>query len=259
MDDLAQVSEELCVFLNFHIDSIQEAQAPDDIAIAADSACTYFQGVAICELLLDAEVDAFFHLMIRSGRTRRWLLSRAQGHEGYPAKIMKPSNTRGLFASIVAKDWTLAREIAALSPRDWDAKVEYEDDFHYARVLHGLVAGEPPETQQVLLDDYARALDGDEPARFRLCRGLIATDAEDARSAFRDLIGERRRELEELATTLLATDELFVPLSAVYVEGLAWLRLLNRVNLPTDREYPFCPSLARIDDFTPYRPDGFPD
>jgi hypothetical protein len=259
MPDLADDAEELVTQLNFHIDCAQEAQSPDDIAVAADAACTYFQGVAICELLLDAEIDAFFQLMIRSARTRRWLLLRAQGQEGYPAKIMKPSNTRGLFAAILAKDWTLAKEIASLSSRTWNDQVEYEDDFCYAQFLHGLISGDPPEAQRILLGEYARALDGDEPARFRLCRSVVAGDAEEAQAGFAELIEDRRRELEDLAKTLLATEDLFTPLSAVFVEGLAWLRLLDRAKLPTEREYPFCPSLARVEQFAPYAPEGFPD
>jgi hypothetical protein len=258
MRELAEDAEDLVTCLNFHIDNLSQATDPDDIAVAADSACTYFQAVAICELLLDDEVDAFLHLMVRSARTRLWLLRRAKGQVDYPGTIMKPSNTRGLFAAVLSKDWMLAREIAELSPTVWDDQIEYENDHRYARFLHRRLAGDPVPVQRTLLHEYARSLDGDEPPRFRLCRALLDADRAEARKAFADLLHERKAELEELAETQ-GGDELFTPLASIYVEGLAWLRLLEAAGLPTKKEYPLCPRLARPDTVPPYVPDGFPD
>jgi hypothetical protein len=260
MEDLADVATDLVTYLGFHIDGVHQATAPQAIAVAADSACAYYQGVGICELLLDAEVDAFFHHMIRSARARLWLLRRAQGQAGFPEKILKPGNTRGLWGAILSKEWGLARDIAELSSRRWNPKVEYEEDFRYADFVHRVVAGDSIDVQRGLLDHYARALEGDEPPRLRLGRGLVSGDAGGAADAFSDLIDDRRRELEEIETkTLMGTDELFAPLSAIYVEGLAWLRLLERAGIPTASDYAYCPSLARVAQFAAYTPTaGFP-
>jgi hypothetical protein len=259
MGELAEDAEELVTYLGFHIDNLGQATDPEDIAVAADSACAYFQGLGICELLLDAELDPFFHHMIRSGRSRRWLLRRAQKQAGFPVKILKPSNTRGLFGALVAADWALAKEIADLSAQRWDDQWEYEDDFCYAHLLHRRLAGDPEPVQRALLGEYARALDGDEPPRFRLCRGLLDRDGEATAAAFTDLLADRREEMKELGNSVMGSDELFGPFSAVYVEGLAWLRLLDQAGLPTESEYPFCPSLARVTEFGAYVPGGFPD
>src|SRR5262245_51484011 len=136
MSELADVSMEIALRLEFHIDGAMNAGGPEGQASNADAVTTYYQAIGICELLLDAEVDAFFHHLIRSAQTRRWILEKSHAGPGYPEKIVRASNVRGLHGSIAAYQWNLAREIAALSPTAWLAAVEYEDDFCYAHVLH---------------------------------------------------------------------------------------------------------------------------
>jgi hypothetical protein len=260
MDDLTDIASELVTYLNFFIGATKRSTSPQEIAPAADSVCAYYQGVGICELLLDAEVDTFFHHMIRSGRSRRWLLQKARGQATYQHKVLKASNTRGFFGALVANDWTLAAEIAELSARGWNERIEYEDDFFYAHFLHRFVVGDDKDALRGILAEYARALDGDEPASFRLCNGLCTADEEQSLAAFADLIDDRRKKLDQMRqTSLLATDDLFVPFSSVYVEGLAWLRLLERAGVHTLVDYMFCPALARAQTYAPYTPNGFPD
>jgi hypothetical protein len=260
MSDLASVADDLVVYLRFHISSALRATDPEAIAVAADSACSYYQGVGICELLLDAEVDAFFHHMIRSARSRRWLLRRARLQPGFPDKLLKASNTRGLFAAIVANDFALAKEIAELSANSWNRRVEYEDDFVYAHLLHRVVAGDPPPLLGGILANYRRVLEDVETPRVRLCTGYLEASQDLALEAFVDLLEERRAEMETMKkTSVLATDELFAAWSAIYVEGLAWLRLLTRTGLETEAEYIFCPSLARVGQYAPFVADGLLD
>jgi len=257
VDELGDIAEELVIYLRFHVLAAMEAPDPHAIANGADAACTYYQGVAICELLLDAEVDAFFHHMLRSARARKWLLERAVAGLGFPEKPLRASNNKGFFAAIVANEWALAREIAVLSPLEWKDGLEYEDDFWYSHFLHRRLVGDAEPVLRAILTEYSRALGGDEPPRYRLCEALLAADHEPALAAFGDLIDEHRQELNTMRErSLLATDDLFAPFSAVYVEGLAWLRLLTRAGVSTDRDYPFCPSLARAEQFAPFAASG---
>jgi len=230
---------------------------------SGDAACTYFQGIAICELLLDAEVTAFFHHMIRSGRMRRWILRKAQERTDLPGNVIRSSNTRGLFAALLANDKALAADIARLSPQTWNDHVEYEEDFLYAHFIHQLVSGDDPVSLQGILDRFNGALEGEETVRFRLCASLLAPAQERAGlalPAFEELVQRRRQELQEMREkSILATDDMFVPLSSVYVEGLAWLNLLEGAGIPVAAEYAFCPSLARIRAYPPLAPEIFPD
>jgi len=267
MSDLAETAEDLVIYLEFNLAGAAQATDPEGIAASADAACSYFQAVGICELLLDAETDAFFHMLVRSARMRRWLLRRAaQGlpdQPPYPARVLKASNTRGLFAALAAGDRPLAAEIATLSATRWNERVEYEDDFWYAHFLHRCVAGDRVEDLRTILAAYTTALDGDvPPPRHRLCATLLAPPDRqngDALAAFADLIAARRAQMRDLAeTSILSTDELFVPFSSVYVEGLAWLQLLEGGGIVLDEEFAFCPALARDPRYPPVPAGLFP-
>ena len=263
MAALAESADSISTYLKFYLGEALQATDGAQMSGSADAACTYFQGIGICELLLDAEVTAFFHHMIRSGRMRRWLLRKAQGRTDFAANIIRCSNSRGLFAALLANDWALAAEIAQLSPTTCNDHVEYEEDFLYIHFLHRWIAGDDPTALKAILDSFERALEGEMTTHFRLCASLLAPAGERADMAlpaFEELLQQRREEMDELSEgSVLATDDMFVPLSSVYVEGLAWLNLLERVGVTLDREYPFCPSLARIKSYPPLAAEFFPD
>src|SRR5689334_10291581 len=99
MERLDEVSGELVTMLNFHIDGALKSTEPLQQISNADAAGVYYQGTGICELLLDAEVDAFFHHLIRSAQCRLWALERGQKLSAPPLKLLKASNARGLHAA----------------------------------------------------------------------------------------------------------------------------------------------------------------
>ena len=263
MSDLAESADSISTYLKFYLGEALQATDGAQIGAAGDAACTYFQGLGICELLLDAEVTAFFHHMIRSGRMRRWVLRKAQQLKDLPPNVLRASNTRGLFAALLADDRALAADIARLSPMTWNDRVEYEDDFLYAHFLHRLISGDDSAALRGILDKFKRALDDEETVRFRLCASLLAPSQERAGlalPAFEDLMQSRRQELKEMREkSILATDDMFVPFSSVYVEGLAWLNLLEGAGITVDSEYAFCPSLARVKPYPQLAPEVFPD
>ncbi len=49
------IAEDLCGMLEASIDGVEQATDLADRAEQADAVCTYYPGVGICELLLDAE------------------------------------------------------------------------------------------------------------------------------------------------------------------------------------------------------------
>jgi len=59
-------------------------------------------------------------------------------------------------------------------------------------------------------------------------------------------------------TSSFAGDPVFVPLSSIYVEGLAWLRLLESQEIHLLEEYAMCPSMARSPRINPFRGPGIP-
>jgi len=259
MEPLSETCKDLCGMLAAHIEGIDAAGDEPEKLVHADAVCTYYQGVAICELLLDAEVDAFFHHLIRSAQTRRWLLQRwSRLAGGQVADVAVASNTRGLFAAMIARQWGLAADVARLSPAAPALDTEYEEDFCYAHLLHLLVLGAPAAERDRALARFATTLDGGESVRHDLCRHLLARSAAGCASSFAALLEERAAELEKAKRSVRSRDSLFRPFSAVYVEGLAWLALLDREGIPTEPEYTFCPSLARAASYAPFQASTFP-
>ncbi|QSQ21986.1 immunity 49 family protein [Pyxidicoccus parkwayensis] len=259
MESLDEVSGELVTLLNFHLEGAEETEDPEQQVADADSACVYYQAVGICELLLDAEVDAFFHHLIRSAQTRLWVLEHGTQLEQPPRKLLKTSNARGLHAALAARQWELARRIARASPTTWMEGVEYEDDFLAVHFVHRHLLGAPPEELRALLDRFETVLEGGPSPRFDLCRHLLARDIPGCTQAFADLLDERTAKLKKMKReSVAASDELFVPQSAIYMEGLAWLALLEQAGIPTEPEYPMCPSLARQSKYAPFEVSTFP-
>jgi hypothetical protein len=260
MEPLAEICQDLFETLNAHVEGIDATSDLIDQLSEADAVCTYYQGVAICELLLDAEVDAFFHHLIRSAQTRRWMLQRrAPSNEEGALEVLKASNTRGLFAALVARQWSLASDIARLSLTTWAQDVEYEDDFCYAQFLHRYLLRAPDPEQSKVLQQFEAALEGNESPRHNLCRHLLARNSDGCAEAFATLLEERREQLLKMKReSALSRDSLFQPFSAVFVEGLAWLALMERAGFPTDRDYMYCPSLARKTVYAPFEVTTFP-
>lgn len=259
MESLADVSKELVTLLNFHITEVKRAQEPSQQIANADTVCTYYQAVGICELLLDAEVDFFFHHLIRSAQTRRWQLEREQPLEPPPLKFLKASNTRGFHCALATRQWTLAGDIARLSMATCAQGVEYAEDFCCAQFLHRHVLDAPQEELLAILDRFEAALEGGSSTHFELCRNLLAHSQEGCAQAFSALLDERAAWLKKMKReSIHATDALFVPFSSIFVEGLAWLNLMEKAGLQTEAEYPYCPSLARRARYAPFVVSTFP-
>jgi hypothetical protein len=255
---LVRSARELCILLNHAVEGVERAEEPGDVAEQADAVCTYYQGLAICELVLDEETDAFFHHMIRSAQSRRWLLERCRRPRGDALPdVAVASNTRGLFAALVARQWKLAADVARRSPPEPKLDTEYEEDFAYAHVLHLHVLGASAAKVQAALARLEEAMQGDTSPRLALCRALLAGSTKGAAKAFAGLLADRTKYLAK-AKRASGGDPLFRPFSEVYVEGLAWLALLEREGIALRGDYPYCPERARAKKYAPFEVTSFP-
>ena len=259
MSELTEACEEIALAIDFHIQGCLRGVAPGSVAADADAVTTYYQAIGICELLLDAEVDAFFHHLIRSAQARRWLLDRSRAAPGHPESVIRASNTSGLFGAIAAFQWPLARDVAARSPVTWLDEVEYEDDFCYSHFLHRYLLSAPEAELASILTRFEAALEGQGSARLGLCRVLSSRDRAAGAAAFEALIEEQSAKIQKMqATSIYATEGLFLPLSSIFIEGLAWLSLLDATGIVLAGEYMYCPSLARKKGYAPFEVSTFP-
>ncbi|MEL7363272.1 MAG: Imm49 family immunity protein [Bacteroidota bacterium] len=258
--DLSEIGDDLATYLEFYIGEAQTATGSADMAAAAMTVSAYYEGLALTELLLDANTDAFAHHLTRSGQTRVWLLDRVE-RTPEAAKALKASYLRPFVDAVAAGQWGVARAIATRETAEWTPRHEYEDDFAYAHALHRIVRGDGSEAARSVLDRFEGALDGLDDPRLPLCRVLLDPDQAAADEAFHDLLdqhADRVETLKEESEYWEEGDALIYPSVFVFVEGLAWLALLERAGLAMNDEYRFCPSLARRLDPAPLDPRPFP-
>lgn len=259
MEELAEIGEDLVTYLNFYIYQVEHATDPEQQATGAVAVSSYYEAVGICELLLDADVDAFFHHLIRSGQTRKWLLQ--QSADSIPPKALKVSNVKPLLAAIAADQFDLAREIAKLSARKWFSGVEYEDDFCYAHFIHRYLIGDPKEDLSAILDRFKQVLEDTTSSRLALCQVLLEEKRSDFEKAFLQLVNDREDKIEKIKRESAywdGRDALLYPNTVVFLEGLAWLRLFKHVGVVLDDEYRYCPRLARKDEYSAFVVTTFP-
>jgi hypothetical protein len=219
-------------------------------ALALRSLGELFQGVGICKLLVDDDPTAFRENLVRGAQARRYHLRKSHEEGSLDDRFLGLSKTEAIFDAIVAGAPDLVRDIVSLSPTQWNAASEYEDDFCYMLFAHrlatvrGFLVG---DEAGALLQRFENALQGQRSDRLNLCRTLSAGDAGAFREAFERFLDQRKVDLDKRRAriTEYTAQALFWPRSFVSVEALAWLEFARLQGLPMDDEFLFCPRDAR--------------
>jgi hypothetical protein len=207
---------------------------------------THLRAMGISYLLLDGAADAFYAELTISAQARRHYLARC-AKTGYSDFHNACSRWGAFFDALASHAGGLAADIARLSPADWLAGDEYEDDYCYARFLHFTIAGgAAPDELEAILVRFEAALEGAASPRLAVCRALLVRDQAAFDTAFDELLLERRAEIAEERAGIAEEDICAALGTYVFVEGLALLRIAEGAGLKTRREYPLCPALARV-------------
>jgi hypothetical protein len=204
------------------------------------------RALAIMALVVGGSTDSFCHNLIRSGLGRLAYLKRLQASGQRSDHHWCSARYEPFLDALAAGDFALAREIIALSPSEFRDGHEYEDDYSYAQILSCWVA-QPSRDSEVpgLLDRFAQYVEDQPNARLAVCRALAARDQTAFDEAFADVLLARDLEIEAAKTRGQLEEPHVVALRRVFVEGLAILRMAELRGLSTEREYRYCPSLAR--------------
>ncbi|ACB36326.1 hypothetical protein Lcho_4074 [Leptothrix cholodnii SP-6] len=220
--------------------------------------CAKLRALAIMALLTTGESDKFLHNLVRSGRVREAYLRRMKQAGRTDDHPLASGRMHGLIDAIASGDHALAHRIAWASPRSFQPRREYEDDFCCAQVLHRLVHGvQAASVYQPFFERYEAALEGQPSARLEVLRALVSREQARFDAAFEALLQERHDSLAaDLARCQLETPQV-VAERRVYIEGLALLRLAIAQGLKTERDYLYCPAGARLPMRTPV-PEGPP-
>jgi len=205
------------------------------------------RAAAIMVLLANGDSDTYYHNLIRSARCRLAYLQRLNS-EGRTSDHHQASGRVGPFLdAVAAADFATARQIVALSRSDWLPGHEYEDDFCYAQIVHGLITVPTNVTRlETLLERFERVLDGQADARLDVTRVLAHRDREAFEPAFEALLAQRTRQIEAEKARRRIEEPGMIAERQVYVEGLALLQIATRLNFTVQVEYQYCPSLALV-------------
>ncbi|OLB14576.1 MAG: hypothetical protein AUH10_03715 [Gammaproteobacteria bacterium 13_2_20CM_66_19] len=245
---LTEYLELLAYDIGFWMSAFQSADYPlEQLGDVTDSVTAKLRAAAIIALLAKGDSDTYYHNLIRSGRCRLTYLQRCRG-AGHTTDHHQASSRLGGFAdAVAAADFATARQIVGLSPGTWLQGQEYEDDFCHAQILYGLIAAQPdPAHMQALFDRFATALDGRPDARLEVGKAIFGRSQADFDAAIEALLAQRTAFIEADKARHKIEEPVMIAERQVYVEGLAFLRIAERLGTTLQAEYLYLPSLARV-------------
>jgi Immunity protein 49 len=248
--DMQQVQQLIIAEAGSRIGELATSAPIAGKADALRDASRFFQALAICKLLVQADVPVCKQHLLRSGYARRYYLRKSAEQGNTNDRFLALSRVEAIMDVLVAGDMQLAREIVGLSIRQWHSNWEYEDDYCYFAFIHGLIRDSgfiDSDEAVALLAQFHRALEGQPSVRLRLCRALRARDAADFRSAFERFITEYAAATDEkrASFTEYTSDAPQWPRLFVSIEALAWLDIAGWYGLSMPDQYRFCPQEAR--------------
>ncbi|HUQ84059.1 MAG TPA: hypothetical protein VM076_23110 [Gemmatimonadaceae bacterium] len=201
----------------------------------------------LCHLLGTADVEPFVDCLRRSAQARLAFLEKVRDGLTCEPAYRCASKNIAFTAAVAAGDMRTAREIAMRSPTSHIASVEYEDDFLFFHLMHRLsVAPDDVAGHTAILARWKDVLEGGESGQLAACHAIVTRDSDEFAAGFDALLGEHQERLAKYRESPTFDAELFAAEGRVYVEAIAVLRFAELHGLPTKREYPLVPSIARV-------------
>ena len=246
--NLKDYGENLAYEIAFWMEGLSDPEYPvKELGHLSLELSDKLRSLAIMALLVKGSSDLFHHNLIRSAMARETYLKRVKEAEAFNDHHWCSGRYGALLDAIAAYDDELAMRIVILSPKEWRKGHEYEDDYCYAQILHRSVQEVPPIDEiPSLLNQFEVWLEGEPSARFELCKALAERNQEAFDEAFEELLEEREAQITADIERGQMEEPEIIAQRQVFVEGLAILRLAEKLGLTTQDEYKYCPSLARI-------------
>ncbi|MBK6919724.1 MAG: immunity 49 family protein [Deltaproteobacteria bacterium] len=203
--------------------------------------CTYFRQRGVARLLLEGVPEGYYVNAMQSAAAFLLELRRA-------ADAAKATSfARPFFDAVSAGYWDAALDIVASSRTTWNPDFEYEDDFYYVWFLMLACKGAPPAELDDVLAHYRDVLEGVYDARWSICRALFDRDERAFDGALRRLLDRRRDEVDELSQGSAMRGETTAWLQHFALEGVALLRIAERLGLSPAHDFLHCPDVLRTD------------
>ena len=218
-------------------------------AATVDEISRHYRQLAIACLLLEADTDSFFKYAAASGLAYASMLERVKWDSLVDLQYLCASRALPFFDSIVAADFTTAEKIALNSRADWASADEEEVDFLRMRFLMELFRqdGRDISATAGLQDRLVSLVDPAEEPRVGVCLALRQRNPEAFEQGMVDLTEKLAREWTEERQNPNQDPEQILTEGHVSLEGVALVRLAQRVGIAKRDEYLLVPSLALAD------------
>ncbi|WP_415835490.1 hypothetical protein [Corallococcus soli] len=229
--------------------AIQSREALEQSGQAYVVAATCHRRLAFCALLADAKPDRFAAHLCHSAHARLHFRRLVSGDHGAESRFLGATQEFSFIDALAAGQPDLATAIAQLAARGHDPAFEYEDDFLLHHFLHQLlltVRGAGTADLPALLTRWEVVLEGGSDTYLDACRALLHRDARFFDEALQSTAYARMLHFQKLSRDSGPNDELKKTEGALFMNGLAMLRLAELQGMDTQREYPTLPSLARV-------------
>lgn len=209
--------------------------------------------LAIIGLLTKGDHDLMCHNLIRSGIAREIYLKRLQLVNIEVDHHMCSGRYEPLLDSIAAGNFELAQKIAGLSPKQWLEGHEYEDDYCYAQIIHGLIQMTINQDDVFsFLTQFEDYLKGETNTRFDICTALANFDSVGFQEAFDSLLEERELRIIKDKENGQMEEPQVIANRQIFIEGLALLKIAKKSGLIIQQEYKYCPSIAQVSMKNPF-------
>ncbi|NTX07401.1 hypothetical protein [Myxococcus sp. CA040A] len=231
------------------IRGIQRRDAMEQSGQAYVVAAMCHRRLAFCALLADAQPRSFFRHLCHSAHARHQLLRLVDDGHGADPRFLCATREFPFIDALAAGQLDLAVALAQLAARQHEPTLEYEDDFLLHHFLHQYclkLRGVGTADLSAILKRWEVVLEGSSDTYLELCRTLLAHQVTAFDEALQATIDARLSQFSKLTRDSGPNDELRKTEGALFMNGLALLRLAEMQGLETRREYITIPSLARL-------------
>ncbi len=253
MTRLAALREDSGRAIQRLIHQVEPAVGRDALVRDVEELCLHFHVVAVATLLVDGNPQGFFLNLCRAAENWRRLLKFLH-IKALPLPASR--HTEPLLGAAASGHWELARQVAELSETGWLPEEEYRTEHARAQLLHALIALGTKEAVLPRLESL-EAFGGEKDTDLAACaRTLLDGDGAAFTEAFRHAGLVHGEDIERRAKLFTTPVTRFAPRRAIWLEGLALLRLTERAGIATYEEhFLYCPPLARLPMTETYRGD----
>lgn len=257
MIDLNTLYPELESMIDSKLKDLSTAQK-NELGPLCDELNIFYRTCGIAAILIDLDSDKFYHMLIRSGYTRLFLLEQFSGEHKMESRFCKITRSNGLFDSIAANRIDIAKEIADLSPMKWNKKFEYEDDYCFILFIHEMIKNPENNILEFILQRFKGILANQSSSKYDVCFSLLERDDSSFDQSFMAMLNDWENELDRQAKSIGRNEVEFSTAKYVYIQGLALLKMAEKLGIKTKDEYLFCPKEARMKLVKPFPENGYP-